>query len=149
MALLPPETNSDYRGAESSARFLLVLAVLQGIPALIHLFLPDGGAGVIAGLDFGTSASTIIGIFAWAGATQLVHGLSMGVVALRYRPLVPLFLALVLLERVLMSLNWWVLKPPASGHRPPEVWATLALMPLVAFFLARSLPGSRTGRGAA
>ena len=34
MALLPPETNSDYRGAESSARFLLVLAVL-GLLALL------------------------------------------------------------------------------------------------------------------
>jgi hypothetical protein len=39
---------------------------------------------------------------------------------LRYRPLTPLFLAMVIVERGLMSLQGWILKPPANGHHPPE-----------------------------
>ena len=42
-------------------------------------------------------------------------------VALRYRPLTPLFLALVIVERGLMSLQGWVLKPAGLG--PPSAGA--------------------------
>jgi len=143
MPLLPDSTNDRYDGSVASCRFLAFLAVVTIVPGMIHAFLPDGGTTTIAGLDLGPSAATIIGAFAWAGATQIVHGLAMLAVALRYRTLVPLFLALVLVERIVMSLNWWVLKPGDSGHRPPEVYATLVLLPLVAWFLAQSIGNRR------
>jgi F0F1-type ATP synthase assembly protein I len=148
MPLFPESTNDRYEGSLASCRFLAFLAVVTIGPGMIHAFLPDGGAVTIAGLDLGPSAATIIGTFAWAGATQIVHGLAMLAVALRYRTLVPLFLALVLVERTVMSLNWWVLKPGDSGHRPPEVYVTLVLMPLLLWFLARSL-ASRGGSASA
>ena len=70
----------------------------------------------------------------------MVHGVSMLAVALRYRTLVPLYLALGLIERMVMTLNWWVFKAAAAeGHRPPEVYATLVLLPVLVFFLVRSL----------
>ena len=81
----------------------------------------------------------IVGVFAWAGATQIVHGLAMLAAALRYRTLVPFFLLLTLVERSVMTLNWWVLKPGVADHRPPETWATLVLLPVIAFFLIRSI----------
>jgi hypothetical protein len=136
--LLPESTNGSYRGDGAAWKFLAAIAVVTILPGCIHAFLPDGGAGVIAGLDLSHSRSTIVGVFAWAGATQIVHGLAMLAVALRYRTLVPLFLGLVVVERVVMSINWWVLKPSDTGHRPPEVWATLVLLPVVVYFLARS-----------
>jgi hypothetical protein len=34
---------------------------LGRVPGLIHVFLPDGGAGVIAGLDLSKNRATIIG----------------------------------------------------------------------------------------
>jgi len=144
--LFPESTNDRYEGCLASCHFLAVLAVLTIVPGSIHAFLPDGGAVTIAGLDLGPAATTIIGLFAWAGATQIVHGLAMLAVALRYRTLVPLYLALVLVERAVMTLNWWVLKPGDTVHRPPEVYATLVMMPLVAWFLGQSLRGDR-GRG--
>ena len=113
--------------------------MLTLVPGLIHSVLPDGGAGVIAGLDLGERRDLVVGVFAWEGATQLALGLAMLAVALRYRPLTPFFLGLVIVERGLMSLQGWVLRPPASGHHPPEHFASPAGVVLAAIFLVLSL----------
>jgi hypothetical protein len=137
MALLLPSTNADYRGARSAAWFLALAAVLTIGPGLIHSFLPDGGAEVIAGLELGDRRDLVIGVFAWEGATQLALGLAMLAVALRYRPLIPLFLALLILERGLMTLQAWILKPGA--HHPPEHYASPVTVMLATLFLVLSL----------
>lgn len=142
MSLLPPPTNSDYRGHPSAPVFLLLAAGLTLVPGLIHSFLPDGGAGVIAGLDMGDRRDLVIGLFRWQGATQLAFGLALLAVALRYRSLTPLFLVLILVERGLMALHGWVLSPPASGHHPPEHYGSVAAVILAGLFLALSLRGS-------
>ena len=142
MALLPPSTNADYGGARSAPWFLALSAVLTIVPGLIHSFLPDGGAGVIAGLDLGGQRDLVVAVFAWEGATQLALGFGMLVVALRYRPLTPLFLALLILERGLMTLQAWVLKP--GPHHPPEHYASPVTVLLAAVFLALSLRPRRT-----
>jgi hypothetical protein len=139
MDFLPPSTNADYRGSRAAAWFLLLCAVLTLLPGLIHSFLPDGGAGVIAGLDMGDRAELVRSVFAWEGATQLAFGLALLAVALRYRPLTPLFLALVIVERGLMSLQGWILLPPAGGHHPPEHYASPVAVVLAAMFLLLSL----------
>jgi hypothetical protein len=139
MAFLPPSTNSQYAGARSSAYVLGLLAVLTILPALIHSILPDGGAQVIAGLDLGDRRDLVVGVFRWEGATQLALGLAMLAVAVRYQPLTPLFLALVIVERGLMALEGWALSPPASGHHPPEQYASVASVVVAAMFLTLSL----------
>jgi hypothetical protein len=139
MSLLPPSTNAAYAGARSAAWFLGLAAVLTLAPGLIHSFLPDGGAGVIAGLDMGDRKDLVIGVFRWEGATQLALGVCMLAVALRYRPLTPLFLLAVIIERGLMSLQAWVLTPPANGHHPPEHYASPVAVVLAAVFLVLSL----------
>ena len=130
-SFLPPSTNAAYHGSPVATYFLTFVAVTTIGPGLIHSFLPDGGAGVIAGMDVSGKGAAIVGVFAWAGATQIVWGLALLGGALRYRSLVPALLALVTLERALIALNLWVLKGPPSGHRPPEAWATLISLPLL------------------
>ena len=139
MALLPPSTNADYRGARAAAWFMVVAALLKLGPGLIHSFLPDGGAGVIAGLDMGDRREVVIGVFRWEGATQLAFGLALLAVALRYRPLTPLFLALLLLQQVLVALQGWVLSPPSNGHHPPAHYGAIVVATLSVLFLALSL----------
>ena len=90
-------------------------------------------------MTLGDDRSTVIGTFAWAGATQIVWGLAMMAVALRYPTLTPLFLLLILLERGLLVTRWWILAPPSSGHHPPEHYTSLVVIPLVALFLALAL----------
>jgi hypothetical protein len=133
-ALLPP---SQSISASGPSRFLVLCGVLAVMPGAIHVFLPDGGAGVIAGIDLSTDAGRIVSMFAWAGATQIAWGLMMLAIGLRYRALVPLALGLLLLEKSLHALSFWVLKP--SDHHPPESYAVLVAVPLIAVFLGLAL----------
>jgi hypothetical protein len=143
--ILPASTNADYEGAPLSAYILTLVGVLTILPGLIHTFLPDGGAGVIAGMDLAHDGAAVIGVFAWAGATQIVWGVALLVASLRYRTLVPPLLVLVLLERTLIALNLWWLKPPASGQHPPAAYATLFALPLLLGSIALSLRTRRAG----
>ena len=137
-SLLPPSTNAQYRGALLAAYFLTLVGILTLIPGAIHRFLPDGGAGVIAGIDLSRDGAAVIRAFAWAGATQIVWGVTLVVASLRYRSLVPLLLALLVLERSLIAATLW-LGAGGSGHRPPAAYATLAVLPLLLGALALSL----------
>ncbi|WP_439485231.1 hypothetical protein [Blastomonas fulva] len=123
--------------ATASSLFLALCGMLAVVPGMIHVFAPDGGAGMIAGLDLARDGGRTIGLFAWAGATQIVWGLMMLAVALRYRALVPLALALLLFERTLHAFNFWVLKP--GTQHPPESYALLVALPVIALFLALAL----------
>ncbi len=141
--LLPPGTNDRYRGSIISGYFLTLFSILTIVPGCIHEFAPDGGASTIAGLDLHQNGRVIIGLFAWAGATQIAFGLAMLIVSLRYRSLVPLMLCLTIVERTLHALNAWVLKTVPGGHHPPERYAVLGVLPLLigAFvFSLRSSP---------
>jgi hypothetical protein len=134
-ALLPPSTNDHYRGSRYAAWFLAFYGVGWIVPGMIHSFLPDGGAGVIARLDLSHNPTMIFGMFAWAGATQIAHGIVTLIVAIRYRALVPLFLAVRLLERALLAWSAWVRHVPVSGHHPPEHYASLILVFVIPPFL--------------
>lgn len=134
-AFLPPSTNAQYRGSRYAAWYLAFYGVTWIVPGMIHSFLPDGGAGTIAGLDLSHNPTMIFGMFAWAGATQIAHGIVTLVVALRYRSLVPLFLLVSLLERILLSWSGWVRHVPVSGQHPPEHYASLVSLPLISLFL--------------
>ena len=141
MSLLPPSTNHLYSGSLASVWFIGLYSLLELGTGLIHFFLPDGGAGVIAGLDLTVNKHTIIGVFAWMGALQIAYGLGIMAVACWYRPLVPLFLGLGLLERLLMSVAAWGTKPSPTEHHPPEHYASLLLVPVLAVFLAMAMRG--------
>ena len=146
MSLLPPSTNHLYRGSLASVWFLGLYGLLELGTGCVHYLLPDGGAGVIAGLDLTANKHTIVGVFAWMGALQIAYGLGRLAVAFWYRPLVPLFLGLGLLERILMSVAAWVTKPSPTGHHPPEHYASLLLVPVLAVFLAMAMR-SRSATG--
>lgn len=135
VALLPVA----YTGAWASVVFLGIYGVFTILPGLIHSFLPDGGAETIAGLQLGDQRDLVIGTFAWAGATQIVWGVAMLAVALKYRMLVPLFLLLILLERTLLVARWWLWRPGESTHHPPEHYVSAVLLPAIALFLVLAL----------
>lgn len=142
-AILPPSTNDQYHGSRYAAWFLAFYGFFWIVPGMIHSFLPDGGAGTIAGLDLSHNPTMIFGMFAWAGATQIAHGIVTLVVALRYRTLVPLFLLVSLVERLLLNWSGWIKHVPVSGHHPPEHYASLISLPIILLFLWLSVPRSR------
>ncbi len=139
MAIFPPSTNSQYRGAAISAWFLMLASLGEIVPGLIHYFLPDGGAGVIAHLDLTTRKDTIISLFAWFGALQIPAGLMLFIIGLRYRTLVPLGLLCIIVSRSLMSIDGWFGKAAVGGHHPPEHFASPVAVALAAIFLILAL----------
>ncbi len=145
MALLPPSTNVDYRGARLSAWALMLMGVLTAAAGLVHYGLPDGGIGVIAGVDLSTRRETIVGMAAWIGAIQIPHGVAEVLVGWRYRTLTPLFLALIALERGLMAVDGWLLKGARAAHHPPEHYASVVVTALSLVLVALA---SRPRRGA-
>ena len=134
----PPSTNRDYRGSLISAYFLGFFSIVTIATGCIHVFAPDGGAGTIAGINLSQNGRVIVALFAWAGATQIAFGLATLVVSLRYRTLLPIMLALAIVERILHALDAWVLKAAPGGHHPPEHYGVLIVLPLLlaAFVLA-------------
>ncbi len=137
--LFPPSTNDDYHGAKASAWFLVLASILTIVPGLIHYGLPDGGAGVIGGVDLTTRADTIIAVFAWYGAMQIPFGILMLIIALRYRTLVPLTLLMAVIVQALGAYSAWFWKGATTGHHPPEHYASVAGTILGLVFLALSL----------
>ena len=143
MALLPPSTNAEYRGSTLAAWFLVVSAVMTIVPGMIHYFLPDGGARVIAHIDLTTRADTIIAIFAWYGAMQIPFGILILVIALRYRALVPLVLLLLIMMQALSAFAAWVWKGSHGGHHPPEHYGSAVFVVLGVIVFALSLRSRR------
>lgn len=139
MALFPPSTNAEFKGHPAAAWFLMLAAVLEFVPGCIHFFLPDGGAGVIAGIDLSVQGPTIVRVFAWFGALQIAMAILLFVIAARYRTLVPLGLLVVLISRGLMSYDAWLGKGADVVNRPPEHYASPVGVVLALIFLAMAL----------
>jgi hypothetical protein len=65
------DTN-EYRGSRLSFLFLVVLTTVATGRSLAHIFLPDGGAGSIAGMDVEVEGgNNIIAMFGQWGFSQL------------------------------------------------------------------------------
>jgi hypothetical protein len=128
--LFPPSTNDGWKGPAVSLWLLGLLGLVKLVTGLIHYLLPDGGAGVIAGIDLSTNGQAIIGTFAWVGAIQLGSALLIALVLWRYRPLVPALLLAFALEQGLLALSAFVLKPPAGAH-PPGHWGAIGWVVLL------------------
>ncbi len=144
MTIFPTATNAAYRGGRS-ALFILGFAIVATlIPACIHAFLPDGGANSIAGMGLDPDSPhgrRVIALMAWAGVTQLVWGLILLAILVRYRSLVPLALGLLTLERLAHGWHFW--GPKGGDHHPPEAYATLLIIPLFAIGFMMSVRASK------
>jgi len=134
MARLLPEPWGE-SGSRAAAWFLVLYGVMMAVPGLIHAFAPDGGIGTIGGVDMSTDFARIRAMAVWAGATQIVHGLACIAVGLRYRALVPLFLALALAERLVLTWSAWFAHTAPGGHHPPAHYGDLVSLPLLVLFL--------------
>jgi hypothetical protein len=103
-----------------------LMGVLNLFRGSIHTFLPDGGAGVIAGFDLSHSRQTIVFLFAVMGIEQLSLGVVDLIVAFRARWLALALLWFHTLELTAAELVF-VLYKPAPGRPPGMVGAPILL----------------------
>jgi len=92
----------------------------------VHTFLPDGGAGVIAGFDLSHSRQTIVFLFAVMGIEQLSLGVVDLIIAFRARWLAVPALWFHALEQTFAEIIFVFFKP-APGHPPGMVGAPLVM----------------------
>ena len=104
-----------------------LVGILNLFRGSIHTFLPDGGAGVIAGFDLSHSRQTIVFLFAVMGIEQLSLGVVDLIVALRARWLALPLLWFHTLEQTAAEIIFVFYKPP-PGHPPGMVGAPLTLV---------------------
>ena len=143
-----PINRTEYRGTTISFWFTVLLTVVTTARSLAHMFLPDGGAGVIAGLDTSVAGGdNLIAIFAQWGLEQLLLSFVAWVIIWRYRHLIPFALLLQLLDwggRIGIGL----MKPVVVDNPPPGEIGSYIALPLVAIALWFALPRKSAGGGA-
>ena len=130
-----PDQHDEYRGTKASFWFLVALNVLITVRSLIHLLAGDGGANSIAGLNVdGGQGANLISIFSTWGLSQLLLALATWAVVARYRLLVPLMLALNLVDWAgrLLIVEW---KPLVVDDVAPGAIGNYIFTPLCAIAL--------------
>lgn len=137
--LLPVQANNVILGWKLPFYAFVAVADVSTVRSFIHLLAPDGGAGSIAGMDLSVpGANGIVFAFALWGSAQLIYALMQWLVILRYRSLVPLMWAVLLLETLLRMLVGRM-KRVTFAHRPPGAIGNYVLLPLAALMLVMSL----------
>jgi len=134
-----PKIDETYEGPSIPFYFLIVVAVISTARSLIHVFAPDGGAQLIAGIPIDVAGgANIVAIFAQWGAVQLILALLIWLVILRYRFLIPTMLGVVALEQ-LLRLGVGYLKSLTITAPPPGAVGSEILLPLSLIALIWSL----------
>lgn len=140
--LLPARADNDYRGHK------LALWIL-GLVVLVRIAISFGS--IINGYDAATgpdgipldtfpqaASQTIVSLFAMLGLSRLLLGLLCILVLLRYRSLVPLMFAVLLIEQLGRQLIVTYLPIPRVGAPPVSV-IHLTILALLIAGLALSL----------
>lgn len=108
-------------------RVVALFGILNLFRGSIHTFLPDGGAGVIAGFDLSHSRQTIVFLFAVMGIEQLSLGVVDLIVAFRARQLALALLWFHTLEQTAAEVVF-VFYKPAPGRPPGMIGAPAVLV---------------------
>lgn len=136
--LFPKSADSTYSGLKIAYIFFVIIAIVSFARSLIHIFLSDGGANVIAGLDLSLGSENIIFAFGLWGVSQVVYALIQLLVAFRYKSLIPLMYIILIIE-TLGRMMVGIIKPPILFHTPPGGYANWILLPLAIIMLILSL----------
>jgi hypothetical protein len=140
--VFPKQATNAYEGAPIALWVFAALMAVTFVRSLIHVFAPDGGAASIATvpLDAFTAngAATVVHVFGLWGLSQLLMALVGVVVLWRYRNLVPLMYALLIVEyagRLLLTR----FKPIELAGTAPGAVANYVLIPLAIVMLVLAL----------
>ncbi len=121
-----PPTNSTHAVEPVAWGVIALMGILNLFRGSVHTFLPDGGAGVIAGFDLSHARQTIVFLFAVMGIEQLSLGVVDLIVAFRARWLALPLLWFHTLEQTAAEIVF-VFYKPAPGHPPGMVGAPVTL----------------------
>lgn len=139
--LLPPLSNFTYTGSQVSLWLLGLVLILKLAIALGAIFNGHYAASVADGIpiDSYTPEGTyaFLSVFASLGLSQFILGLLGVLLLLKYRPLVPIFLLMLLIEYLARKGINAYMPIARSGNAPGGTinWAIFGVM-LLAFILS-------------
>lgn len=100
--LLPKRIDIEFKGHRLALWFFYLITAITLWRSQHHMLAPDGGAQSIATIPLDTysqgASSTIVGIFALWGLSQLILGLIYLAATVRYRSLIPILNLLGIVE---------------------------------------------------
>ncbi len=140
--LLPKRIDNTYRGYTPALWIFGLLMFMRVAISLNSILNGHTVASTADGIPLDTltpaGAQTVVSLFALLGLSRLVISL-LGILALaRYRAMVPLMFALLLLEHLSRTLILQVLPIPRAGT-PPGSMVNLVLLALMVVGLALSV----------
>ncbi len=137
--ILPKSITNEYQGYPIARILFYVITVITIIRSLLHIFLSDGGAGIIAGIDVaGENGTSVIALFALWGLSQLLVGTVFTIMCFRYKSLISFGYLLLIIEyfgRICLGL----FKTLESSHTPPGEIGNYVMVPLAVIMLILSL----------
>ncbi|MFP8873016.1 MAG: hypothetical protein VCB42_00470 [Myxococcota bacterium] len=143
--LFPRQANNDYRGSRVAWVGAFAFMAIFTFRSLVHFLKGDSGVNSIASIIIfpgNPDPNNVIYMFssAW-GTQQLITLLIYGVILWRYRNLLPLMYALIVLECILRFFVG-VLHPLTAdfyAHTPPGKLANLPMLLVAGLMLVLSL----------
>jgi hypothetical protein len=120
------------------SRLSLAVVAILGLINLgrgsIHMFAPDGGLEMIAGLDISTAPQILLSFIAAVGAGQLSFALVDFAAVVRFRTFVRPLLLIHTAQQILTVFLLFVWRP--LPHDVPGQWGALAALVIIGFFTA-------------
>ncbi|WP_047044162.1 hypothetical protein [Vibrio mexicanus] len=148
---LPKQIDNTYVGNKVALWFFYLLTAITLWRSQHHLFAADGGAQSIATIPLDTypseASSTVIGIFALWGLSQLIIGFMYLVICLRYKTLIPLMYFLGVIEYGMRAFYIGTHKPIETVGDAPGALINLPFMLLFTLMFVLSLWRKRSIEG--
>lgn len=120
------------------SRLSIVAVAILGLINLgrggIHMFTPDGGLEMIAGLDISAAPQIVLAFIAAVGAGQLTFALVDFAAVARFRTFVRPLLLIHTVQQALTVFLLFVWRP--LPHEVPGQWGALAALVIIGFFTA-------------
>lgn len=117
-----------------SIAVIAVLGLINLGRGAIHVFAPDGGLQMIAGLDTSAAPQIALSLIAAVGAGQIAFGLVDFAAAARFRTFVRPLLLIHLAQVALAVFLLFIWRPMPTDV--PGEWGALASFVIIGFFTA-------------
>ena len=147
--LLPLHIDNNYRGYKMGLWLFVPIACMRLGISLLHIFSADGGAQSISTMPLDTyppgAVQNVIALFARMGVDQLALALIFGLVWIRYRAMIPLMYALMVLHEIalrgVVAMKPLALAGTSNARAPGLVLAALSTAGLVLSLLGKGYGG--------
>lgn len=117
-----------------SLAIIAVLGIINLVRGSIHLFAPDGGLEMIAGLDISSSTAIVLSFIGAVGAGQISFALVDFAAVARFRTFVRPLLLIHTAQQILTVFLLFAWRP--LPHDVPGQWGALAALVIIGFFTA-------------